>query len=41
MKYAMSKVGFHIEKVRLPLVEMPDEEKLAFDEVWEQMKQSI
>lgn len=41
VKYAMSKVGFHIEKVRLPLVEMPDEEKLAFDEVWEQMKQSI
>ena len=27
VKYAMSKVGFQIEKVRLPLVEMSEEEK--------------
>ncbi|MBB5147818.1 MULTISPECIES: 4-hydroxy-tetrahydrodipicolinate synthase [Ureibacillus] len=41
IKYAMSKVGFHIEKVRLPLVEMTDEEKQEFDHVWEQVKQNI
>jgi 4-hydroxy-tetrahydrodipicolinate synthase len=41
IKYAMSKVGFHIEKVRLPLVEMTDEAKQEFDHVWEQVKQSI
>lgn len=41
IKYAMSKVGFHIEKVRLPLVEMTDEAKQEFDHVWEQVKQNI
>jgi len=39
VKYAMSKVGFQIEKVRLPLVEMSEEDKERFDRVWEEFKQ--
>jgi len=41
VKYALGKVGFSVERVRLPLVEMTEEEKRQFDEVWEQVKQSI
>ncbi|MED3660456.1 4-hydroxy-tetrahydrodipicolinate synthase [Ureibacillus terrenus] len=41
IKYALGKVGFHIEKVRLPLVEMTDDEKRQFDRVWEQVKQKL
>lgn len=39
VKYAMSKVGFNIEKVRLPLVELTEEEKASFDKVWEDFQQ--
>lgn len=35
VKYAMSKVGLHVEKVRLPLVELTSDEKASFDQVWE------
>ncbi len=41
VKYAMSKVGFKVEKVRLPLVELLEEEKMKFDEVWEQFQEKI
>lgn len=41
IKYAMSKLGFKMEKVRLPLVEMTKEDQLIFDNIWEQFKQRI
>lgn len=41
VKYALGKVGFSVARVRLPLVEMTEEEKRQFDEVWEHVKQSI
>jgi len=34
VKYAMSKFGFDVEHVRLPLVGLTDEDKVAFDRVW-------
>nr|WP_106784301.1 4-hydroxy-tetrahydrodipicolinate synthase [Lysinibacillus timonensis] len=34
VKYAMSKIGINIEKVRLPLVELNEAEKASFDKVW-------
>lgn len=39
VKYAMSKAGLQVEKVRLPLVELTNEEKASFDKVWEQFQQ--
>lgn len=41
VKYGMSKVGFQIENVRLPLVPLTDEEKASFDRVWNEFKQRI
>ncbi|WP_346235567.1 4-hydroxy-tetrahydrodipicolinate synthase [Lysinibacillus telephonicus] len=41
VKYAMSKVGFNVEKVRLPLVELLEEERIRFDEVWEQFQEKV
>lgn len=41
IKYALSKVGFSVEKVRLPLVEMTEEDKRKLDEIWEQVKQKL
>lgn len=41
VKYGMSKVGFQIENVRLPLVPLTDEEKASFDRVWNEFKQKI
>lgn len=38
IKYAMSKIGFNVDKVRLPLVELLEEDKAKFDEVWEQFQ---
>lgn len=38
VKYAMSKVGFNVEKVRLPLVELTDDEKASFDNVWNEFQ---
>ncbi|MGE7841781.1 4-hydroxy-tetrahydrodipicolinate synthase [Lysinibacillus sp. NPDC093712] len=35
VKYAMTKLGFDTLNVRLPMVEMTDEEKANFDLVWE------
>ncbi|SOC35657.1 4-hydroxy-tetrahydrodipicolinate synthase [Ureibacillus acetophenoni] len=34
VKYAMSKMGFDVEHVRLPLVGLRDEDKVDFDKVW-------
>lgn len=39
IKYAMSKVGFNIDKVRLPLVELDAEEKSSFDRVWNEFQE--
>jgi 4-hydroxy-tetrahydrodipicolinate synthase len=41
IKYAMSKVGFNVDKVRLPLVELLEEDKVKFDEVWEQFQEKM
>ncbi|MGN4126139.1 4-hydroxy-tetrahydrodipicolinate synthase [Lysinibacillus sphaericus] len=35
VKYAMTKLGFDTLNVRLPMVEMTDEEKVNFDQIWE------
>ncbi|CAM5188528.1 4-hydroxy-tetrahydrodipicolinate synthase OS=Lysinibacillus sphaericus OX=1421 GN=dapA PE=3 SV=1 [Lysinibacillus sphaericus] len=35
IKYAMTKLGFDTLNVRLPMVEMTDEEKANFDQIWE------
>ncbi|MFJ7735169.1 4-hydroxy-tetrahydrodipicolinate synthase [Lysinibacillus sp. NPDC097287] len=35
IKYAMTKLGFDTLNVRLPMVEMTDEEKANFDQVWD------
>lgn len=35
VKYAMTKLGFDTLNVRLPMVEMTDEEKANFDNVWD------
>ena len=34
VKYALTKVGLEVGSLRLPLVEMTEEEKSAFDQVW-------
>lgn len=39
IKYAMSKVGFNIDKVRLPLVELDNEEKSSFNRVWNEFQE--
>ncbi|KGR91178.1 dihydrodipicolinate synthase [Ureibacillus massiliensis 4400831 = CIP 108448 = CCUG 49529] len=39
IKYAMSKVGFSIDKVRLPLVALDNEEKSSFDRVWNEFQE--
>lgn len=39
VKYAMSKVGINVEKVRLPLVELTNEEKASFDQVWNKFQE--
>ena len=41
IKYALSKFGFSVEKVRLPMVELTTEEKNLFDQVWEQFQQKV
>lgn len=35
VKYALSKLGLCNENVRLPIVSLTDEEKVAFDQVWD------
>lgn len=35
IKYAMTKLGFDTLNVRLPMMEMTDEEKANFDRIWE------
>ncbi|MBS7345503.1 MAG: 4-hydroxy-tetrahydrodipicolinate synthase [Caryophanon sp.] len=35
IKYAMTKLGFDTLDVRLPMVEMTDDEKAAFDRIWD------
>lgn len=39
VKYAMSKIGFHVDQVRLPLTEMSEQEKASFDKVWDQFQE--
>ncbi len=34
IKYAMTKLGFDTLDVRMPMMEMTDEEKQAFDQIW-------
>lgn len=41
IKYAMSKVGFKLDKVRLPLVELNAEEKASFDRIWDEFKEKM
>ncbi|RUL55751.1 MULTISPECIES: 4-hydroxy-tetrahydrodipicolinate synthase [Lysinibacillus] len=41
VKYAMSKFGFNVEKVRLPLVELMDEDKVKFDQVWNEFQEKM
>ena len=36
VKYALSKVGVEVGSLRLPLVEMTDDEKKTFDLIWEE-----
>ncbi|TQR20973.1 4-hydroxy-tetrahydrodipicolinate synthase [Psychrobacillus vulpis] len=40
VKYALSKVGVEVGSLRLPLVEMTEEEKLGFDQVWDEFLQN-
>ncbi|MFF2753975.1 4-hydroxy-tetrahydrodipicolinate synthase [Psychrobacillus sp. NPDC058041] len=39
VKYALSKVGVGVGSLRLPLVEMTDEEKINFDRIWDEFLQ--
>lgn len=39
IKYALGKLGLNVGSVRLPLVNMIDEEKQNFDQVWSQYKE--
>lgn len=41
VKYAMTKLGFDTLAVRLPMMEMTDEEKAAFDKVWDTYQAKI
>ncbi|WP_391121400.1 4-hydroxy-tetrahydrodipicolinate synthase [Psychrobacillus sp. L3] len=36
VKYALSKVGVEVGSLRLPLVEMTEEEKISFDQIWDE-----
>lgn len=36
VKYALSKIGVEVGSLRLPLVEMTEEEKLTFDKIWDE-----
>lgn len=39
VKYAMSKFGFNIDRVRLPLVELTSEDKAEFDKIWDEYQE--
>ncbi|RHW39590.1 4-hydroxy-tetrahydrodipicolinate synthase [Lysinibacillus yapensis] len=41
VKYALSKLGFPVEKVRLPMVEMLDEDKTKYDRIWEEFQEQV
>lgn len=41
VKYAMTKLGFDTLAVRLPMMEMTDEEKAAFDKIWDTYQAKI
>ncbi|QCR31853.1 4-hydroxy-tetrahydrodipicolinate synthase [Lysinibacillus sp. SGAir0095] len=41
VKYALSKLGFPVEHVRLPLVEMLDEDKKKYDQIWEEFQAKL
>lgn len=41
VKYALSKVGFNVEKVRLPLVELLEEDKMKFDHTWAKFQEKL
>lgn len=40
VKYALSKIGVEVGSLRLPLVEMTDDEKLSFDKIWDEYKEN-
>ncbi|WP_391208745.1 4-hydroxy-tetrahydrodipicolinate synthase [Psychrobacillus sp. L4] len=40
VKYALSKVGVDVGSLRLPMVEMTEEEKISFDLIWDEYIQS-
>lgn len=39
IKYAMTKLGFDTLSVRLPMVEMTDDEKAQFDRIWDEYQE--
>lgn len=41
IKYALSKVGFNVEKVRLPLVELLEVDKIIFDHIWGEFQEKV
>jgi len=41
VKYALSKLGFPVEHVRLPLVGMLDEDKKKYDTIWEEFQAKV
>ena len=41
VKYALSKLGFPVEHVRLPLVGMLDEDKKKYDKIWEEFQEKV
>ena len=40
VKYALSKVGVEVGSLRLPLVELTEEEKINFDQIWNEFLQN-
>ncbi|WP_313891213.1 4-hydroxy-tetrahydrodipicolinate synthase [Psychrobacillus sp.] len=40
VKYALSKIGVEVGSLRLPLVELTEEEKLTFDKIWDEYSKS-
>ncbi len=36
LKYALTKLGIGTDTVRLPIVSLTDQEKSAFDRIWEE-----
>jgi len=41
VKYALSKIGFPVEHVRLPLVGLLEDDKRKYDQIWEQFQAKV